>query len=107
MEAEALPKNFTRYIRLTDVLAQGTCFTHALIFQERQRWIAELDLDPNMSRNISVCSLHFKEGEPTEASPFPTEWLQSMKDPSKFHEKTSFSGKKLKTITEETKDEVC
>ena len=42
---------------------------------EKERWIAELDLNPLATGRIAVCSLHFKEGEPTDEFPLPTELL--------------------------------
>ena len=43
--------------------------------QERDRWMAEIDLDPNSRAKVAVCSLHFRDGRPTEDNPFPTELL--------------------------------
>ena len=63
---------------------------------ERGQWIAELDLDPMMNGKICVCSLHFKDGYPSQANPFPTVMLRD-------------GGNKLKkedVVFEGAKDEV-
>ena len=54
---------------------------------DRGRWIAEMDIDPNTNSKISVCSLHFKEGFPTEEFPLPSEFLSD-----KIEGKPLFSG---------------
>lgn len=50
---------------------------------ERERWVAELDLDPALAgvsgNKVVVCSLHFKEGFPSERHPYPTELLREPK----------------------------
>lgn len=52
---------------------------------EKDKWIAELDLNPETTGRIAVCSLHFKNGEPTDDSPLPTELLSDKDDkPLKF-----------------------
>lgn len=67
---------------------------------ERPNWIAELDLDPNMNGKISVCSLHFKEGRPTEKHPFPTELLRDTKQHPGY-----FKGQKInKSVPEDVYD---
>ena len=43
--------------------------------QERDRWMAEIDLDPTSRAKVVVCSLHFRDGLPTPDNPFPTELL--------------------------------
>ena len=37
--------------------------------------MAEIDLDPNSKAKVVVCSLHFRDGFPTEEFPYPTELL--------------------------------
>ncbi len=62
---------------------------------DRGKWLAELDLDPNQSKTnlakLAVCSLHFKEGAPTDKSPLPTELLSAEKSDSKFGDLESAS----------------
>ena len=43
--------------------------------RERDRWMAEIDLDPNSRAKVAVCSLHFRDGFPSQENPFPTELL--------------------------------
>ena len=43
--------------------------------KERDRWMAECDMDPKSKAKVVVCSLHFKDGYPTAENPFPTELL--------------------------------
>ena len=59
---------------------------HVCPERERDRWRAELDLDPNISSkaNLVVCSLHFRDGYPTEEFPYPTELLSET--PNTGHE---------------------
>ena len=52
---------------------------------DRDQWIAELDLDPNSNAKIAVCSLHFKEGYPTRDFPYPTELLTDNKEAIVFN----------------------
>ena len=42
---------------------------------QRDRWMAELDLEPHNKARVVVCSLHFRDGRPTKENPFPTELL--------------------------------
>nr|XP_040572394.1 LOW QUALITY PROTEIN: uncharacterized protein LOC121121511 [Lepeophtheirus salmonis] len=55
---------------------------------DRDQWIAELDLDPSIQGKITVCSLHFREGFPTDDFPYPTELL------SETNYETTFQGTK-------------
>ena len=51
---------------------------HVCPDEEKSRWIAELDLDPQMNANANkllVCSFHFKDGFPSGKNPNPTELL--------------------------------
>ena len=50
---------------------------HVCPERERDRWSAELDLDPTIANklNLVVCSLHFRDGYPTKDFPYPTELL--------------------------------
>ena len=43
--------------------------------RQRDRWMAELDLEPHNKAKVVVCSLHFRDGRPTKENPFPTELL--------------------------------
>ena len=42
---------------------------------ERERWMAEIDLDPSSKAKVVVCSLHFRNGFPSSDFPFPTQLL--------------------------------
>ena len=42
---------------------------------QRQRWVAECDLEPTSRVRPVVCSLHFRDGRPTRENPFPSELL--------------------------------
>ena len=70
---------------------------------ERERWMAEIDLDPlkiNDKIKLAICSLHFREGYPTDQFPLPTELLTSKND-----QKNEFKGQDNKAnaaITEES-----
>ena len=43
--------------------------------EEKDRWMAEIDLDPANKAKVVVCSLHFRDGLPTSENPHPTELL--------------------------------
>lgn len=60
--------------------------------EDRSRWMAELDLDPsNLNGKIAVCSLHFKDGYPSDANPLPSRFLQEALN---FQEPQYFGGVK-------------
>ena len=61
-------------------------------FHYRERWLAELDIDPSKTSvaKLAVCSLHFREGLPTDQYPLPTELLAE-----KSNEKVEFKGTRL------------
>lgn len=48
---------------------------HTCPDKDRDRWMAEIDLDPNSKAKIVVCSLHFRNGYPNEDFSYPTELL--------------------------------
>ena len=54
--------------------------------------MAELDIDPSKTSvaKLAVCSLHFREGLPTDQYPLPTELLAE-----KSNEKVEFKGTRL------------
>ncbi|TRY61774.1 hypothetical protein TCAL_12268 [Tigriopus californicus] len=63
--------------------------------EDRSRWMAELDLDPsNLTGKIAVCSLHFKDGYPSDANPLPSRFLQEALN---FQEPQYFGGIKPHT----------
>ena len=68
---------------------------------EKERWIAELDLNPLATGRIAVCSLHFKDGEPTDEFPLPTELLSDKDD-----RPLTFRGN-LQSINEDEEQQKC
>jgi hypothetical protein len=67
---------------------------------DRERWIAEMDLDPNKTTGkIAVCSLHFKEGLPTDDYPLPTELLTEINTAGEFRgtRRSTVSGQGLES----------
>ena len=60
-----------------------------------------MDLNPETTGRIAVCSLHFKNGEPTEECPLPTELLSD-----KEGKPLRFSGNCKPPFNEEVNDEV-
>merc|ERR550534_2691267 len=48
---------------------------HLCAPEDRDRWIAEIDLDPAFKTRVAVCSLHFVDGYPTPENPHPTQLL--------------------------------
>ena len=59
---------------------------------DRERWLAELDIDQSKTSisKLAVCSVHFREGLPTDSYPLPTELLTD----NKTNEKLEFKGTK-------------
>lgn len=55
--------------------------------EEKDKWIAEIDLDPSFKARVAVCSFHFKDGYPTTENPYPTEMLTETTEPSFFRGK--------------------
>merc|ERR1712018_199065 len=71
---------------------------------EKEKWIAELDLNPETTGRIAVCSLHFKNGEPTEECPLPTELLSDREEkPLKF--KGNYKLESVDEVKEQQKSE--
>ena len=50
---------------------------HPCPARQRDRWMAELDLEPHNKARVVVCSFHFRDGRPTNENPFQTELLGS------------------------------
>ena len=78
---------------------------------DREKWLAELDIDPNVSggkiranasdtiAKLAICSLHFREGYPTDQFPLPTELLTD-----KLTEKIVFKGQSSAKSPESSDD---
>lgn len=69
---------------------------------DRERWLAELDVDPlkMSSTKLAVCSLHFRDGFPSDQFPLPTELLS---DKLNSNAKPTFLGSRP---SEESLDEL-
>jgi len=52
--------------------------------EDRNKWIAEIDLDPTFKSKVVVCSLHFVDGFPTPENPYPTQFLSDSSWPEYF-----------------------
>lgn len=71
---------------------------------DRERWLAELDIDPlkmNTTTKLAVCSLHFRDGHPSDQFPLPTELLS---DKLPVVDKPHFLG--LRGASEESMEEM-
>jgi hypothetical protein len=62
--------------------------------EERQRWMAEMDLDPSSDAKIVVCSLHFRDGLPSARGPNPTQMLREGEEKESFSAETETLKKK-------------
>merc|ERR1712051_579434 len=74
--------------------------------EDKSGWMAEIDLDPESKGKVVICSLHFRDGLPTQENPNPTELLGDKGGPTEGGEsgEVVFRGKRAEE-EEKTEEE--